>query len=137
MSGAPKIRSKDVLLVDGDFRSSQRLADLLREDGFDVEVVRDGTAAIKRLSGAPVPGTLITELALPLTDGETIARYARSRDPGVRVVVLTRHPHLLVPGRFVGPPPVVMTKPLDYARLLEVLRGGSEPRSVIPPSPRS
>lgn len=69
-----------------------------------------------------MPGTLVTELALPLSDGETLARYARARDPSVRVVVLTRYPHLLVPGRVGGPTPVVMTKPLDYARLLDILR---------------
>lgn len=136
MSGQPRTRAQGVLLVDGDVRSSHRLAELLREDGFDVEVLRDGASAINRLSCAPMPGTLITELALPSTDGETIARFARSRDPSVRVVVLTRHPHLMVPERFVGASPVVLTKPLDYAQLLEVLRGpGSLERgSSIPAS---
>jgi DNA-binding response OmpR family regulator len=139
MSGNPLVRSNKVLLVDGDLRTSERLADLLREDGFDVDVLRDGVLAMDRLSRAPIPGTLITELALPFSDGESVARYARSRDPGVRVVVLTRHPHLMVPGRFAGPTPVVMTKPLDYARLLEVLRGAGAPEqsSVLPASPRN
>ena len=139
MSRPSRTRAQEVLLVDGDARTSHRLAELLREDGFDVEVLRDGASAIDRLSSAPVPGTLITELALPLTDGETIARFARSRDPTVRVVVLTRHPHLIVPGRVAGATPLVFTKPLDYAQLLEVLRGPASPErsSSVPASPRN
>jgi|SRR6188768_1730351 len=139
MARQPPQRSNQVLLVDGDLRTSHRLAELLREDGFEVDVLRDGLAARDRLACAPMPGTLITELALPLSDGESLARFARSRDPSVRVVVLTRHPHLMVPGRFSGPTPVVMTKPLDYARLLEVLRGTSAPElaSVFSASPRN
>jgi DNA-binding NtrC family response regulator len=120
MSGKPPARSNKVLLVDADFRTSQRLAELLREDGFEVEVARDGAAAIARLSRTPLPGTLITELGIPLADGATIARYARGQDPALRVIVLTRHPHLLAPN-FSQPTPVVLTKPLDYARLLELL----------------
>jgi len=108
--------------VDGDLRTSQRLAALLREDGFEVDVLRDGLSAKEHLTRSAMPGTLVTELALPLSDGETLARYARSRDPDVRVVVLTRYPHLIVPGRVGGPTPFVMTKPLDYARLLDILR---------------
>lgn len=139
MSGKAKPRSKKVLIVDADFRTAQRLAMLLEDDGFEVEVVRDGAAAVARLARDPTPGTLITELAVPLTDGETIARYALAQDPRMQVIVLTRHPHLLVPARFPGRPPVVLTKPLDYARLLEVLRGfsGIEETSVRLASPRS
>jgi DNA-binding response OmpR family regulator len=139
MARQPSSRSNQILLVDGDLRTSNRLAELLREDGFEVDVLRDGLAARDRLACAPMPGTLITELALPLSDGESLARFARSRDASVRVVVLTRHPHLVVPGRLSGPLPVVMTKPLDYPQLLDVLRGANttELASVAPASPRN
>ena len=130
MSSSSKSRSRKVLLVDADFRTSQRLAELLGEDGFDVEVVRDGAAAIARLSRAPSPGTLITELSVALVDGTALARYGRSLDPALRVIVLTRHPNLLVPSSFGGSAPAVLTKPLDYAKLLELLEDGARSDSA-------
>jgi two-component system, NtrC family, nitrogen regulation response regulator GlnG len=114
-----------VLLVDGDFRTSQRLAALLQEDGFCVDVVRDGASAIARLAEDPVPNILITELHVPSTDGITIARFARSRNPGIQLVVLTRHANQPLPPAFGTRPPVVLSKPLDYARLMELLVVGS------------
>lgn len=131
MSPSSKPRSNKLLLVDADYRTSRRLAGLLAEDGFDVEVVRDGAAAIARLSRSPMPGTLITELSVALADGAAIARYGRSLDPGLRVIVLTRHPNLLVPSSFGGSAPAVLTKPLDYPRLLELLRDGSRAESAL------
>lgn len=122
MSGSQRVRSNEVLLVDADYRTSQRLASLLEDDGFRVQVLCDGASAISRLARSPLPGTLITELSVPVTDGETVARYARSRDPQMQIVVLTRHPHLLKAQAFEQPTPVVLTKPLDYAQLLEILR---------------
>lgn len=141
MSSSSTSRARRVLLVDADFRTSQRLAELLAEDGFEVEVVRDGAAAIARLSRAPLPGTLITELSVALADGSAIARYGRSLDPALRVIVLTRHPHLLVPSSFGGAAPALLTKPLDYAQLLELLqeaaaRSDSVPAAARAPSPR-
>ena len=69
MSASQKTRCTRVLLVDGDFRTSQRLAALLSEDGYEVEVARDAASAIVRLGRAPLPDTLITELKVPLGDG--------------------------------------------------------------------
>jgi len=132
MSLFPKSRSNEVLLVDADRRTSKRLASLLGDDGFQVQVLCDGASALARLAHAPLPGTLITELAIPLVDGETIARYARSRDPALRIVVLTRHPHLLKPESFADPRPVILTKPLDYARLLELLQETPTEKAVAP-----
>jgi DNA-binding response OmpR family regulator len=122
MSGIPGDLQNKILLVDGDFRSSHRLATLLSEDGYDVEVVRDASAAIVRLGRAPLPDTLITELKVPLGDGAALARYARSQASAVQVIVLTRYPNLLVPADFGAQQPTLLAKPLDYPRLLETLK---------------
>jgi CheY-like chemotaxis protein len=121
MPDSAKPHPNRVLLVDGDVRTSQRLADLLRDDGFDVEVARDGAAAIARLARVPVPDALISELKLSVADGAAVARFGRAQHAGLQVVFVTRDPNLLVAGALTAPPQAILTKPLDYARLLEVL----------------
>jgi CheY-like chemotaxis protein len=111
-----------VLLVDGDLRTSQRLAGLLREDGYEVEVTRDGPSALASLARSPYPDVLITEHSVPLADGATIARFGLSQRPAMQVVVLTRYPNLKISAAFGTPPPAVLSKPLDYGRLLELLK---------------
>lgn len=114
-----------VLLLDADLRTSQRLAQLLEEDGFPVEVLGDGKSAIARLELPPSPGFLITELSLPSIDGVTVARFAAGKSPSLRVIVLTRHPNLFDPMSFGAAVPSVLTKPLDYGLLMRLL---TEPR---------
>ncbi len=124
------IRSNKVLLVDGDLRTSHRLAELLAQDGYEVDVARDGADALTRLSLTPAPSALITELRLPVGDGATIARYARLRSPELRVVVLTRYVNAVIPATFGSPAPVVLSKPLEYQRLLDALNGRSVEEEV-------
>jgi two-component system response regulator RegX3 len=138
MPSSPPTRSKRVLLVDGDFRTSERLAGLLREDGYDVEVSRDGPGAMASLARSPSPDVLITELSVPLADGATIARFALSQRPTMQIVVLTRYPNLAVPAAFGAT--AVLSKPLDYGCLLQLLHSapasaaGSAVRAASPRS---
>ncbi len=122
MSAAPR-RSNRILLLDADTRTSRRLASLLEEDGFEVEVLCDGASALARLAESPLPDTLITELSLPRTDGATVARRASAVSPGMRIIVLTRHPHLVHSTSFGAAVPLVLTKPLDLRRLMLLLNG--------------
>jgi CheY-like chemotaxis protein len=121
MSTVSAHRAPRVLLVDGDARTSRRLAELLAQDGYEVDVARDGAEALSRLAHAPGPDALITELTLRVGDGVSVARSARMRTPELIVVVLTRHANAVVPSRFGEPLPTVLSKPLDYDRLLAVL----------------
>jgi DNA-binding response OmpR family regulator len=103
---------KTILLVDEDTRTLRTLAQMLREDGFVVEIACDGAAALARLSRDPIPDAVVTNLNVPRADGVSIGRYARARRAEVRVVYVTEHPNLL---------PIsekeVMTKPVEYAEL--------------------
>jgi DNA-binding response OmpR family regulator len=122
MSEAEVSRPYVVLLVDDDLRTTRRMADMLREDGFAVEIARDGAAAVARLSRPPAPDALVTELTTAHADGVAIGRFARLQRPGLPVLVLTGHPHLLGPEAFAGgPPALLLTKPFDYAALRAAL----------------
>lgn len=112
-----------VLLVDDDFRTSRLLAKMLREDGFDVELAKDGASAIGRLTRTPLPDILVTDLHMPDVDGLAVTHFARSREPRLPIVFVTGHPHLAVGVlATLNPVPVVLTKPIEYARLVEELR---------------
>lgn len=106
-----------VLLVDDDARTARRMAQMLREDGFIVEVVRDGSSAIARLTRPPVPEILVTDLRMTEVDGLSVARFARSQRPGLPIFVVTGYPNLLCAKDFGEPSPIVFTKPIEYDQL--------------------
>jgi CheY-like chemotaxis protein len=104
-----------LLIVDDDVRSARILAQLLREDGFQVEIATDGASAIGRLARSPIPDTLITDFRMPLAGGEEVARYARSRCANMPIFVVTGYPELVadLSAKF-EPALVVFSKPLPY-----------------------
>ena len=117
-----------ILLVDDDTRTARLLAHMLREDGFEVDLVWDGAAAIGRLSKSPLPDVLVTDLEMPYVDGVALTHFARARAPELPVVIVTGYPNLAQQiDDDTGAQPVVLTKPLDYGRLTEELRKASRP----------
>jgi len=131
MSATEAPRPYVVLLVDDDLRTTRRMADMLREDGFAVEIARDGAAAVARLSRSPVPDALVTELTTAHADGLAIGRFARTQRPGMPVLVLTGYPNLFVASAFAGGPPALLfTKPVDYLTLRGALRDSLDPSNL-------
>jgi DNA-binding NtrC family response regulator len=108
-----------ILVVDDDERSARTLANMLREDGYDVDVAVDGAHAIARLSHSPAPTVLITDIRMPHADGATVSHYARLRKPGMPIIMVTGYPHLAP--RSLQPQPIVLTKPIDYDDLSAAL----------------
>ena len=118
-----------VLLVDDDVRTARTLARMLREDGNDVDFAADGAAAISRLTRDPVPDVLVTDMMMPFADGVAVTHYARSRRADMPVFIVTGYP-LLVSRvtEAIRPPPIVLTKPLNYESFSEQVRGALRPR---------
>ena len=112
-----------VLLVDDDTRTARLLAHMLREDGFDVELARDGAIAIGRLTRDPFPDVLVTDLHMPNVDGVAVTQFARSKEPLLPVVIVTGHPNMALGlGATLNPLPVILVKPVEYAKLADELR---------------
>lgn len=122
-SGKEPVTSALILLVEDDVRSARILVRMLRDDGYDVELATDGAAAIARLTRRPLPDVLVTDLRMPHADGEAVARYARSLEPSMPVLLVTGYPEMAA--RIEGPirdEMTVLTKPLDYAELVADIR---------------
>jgi CheY-like chemotaxis protein len=114
-------RRQLLLVVDDETRATRILARMLREDGFDVEIVFDGAAAISRLSRAPIPDALVTDVRMPHVDGVAVAKYARSRRRSMPVVFVTGYPQLVALEADDLGASVVVTKPVDYTTLSQQL----------------
>jgi two-component system cell cycle sensor histidine kinase/response regulator CckA len=112
-----------LLVIDDDQRTANRLASMLEEDGYVVEVLRDGRDALDRLEREPAPSGIITDLIMPRAGGIAILGEARRRWKDIPVVFVTGHPELLArPALPIDPAPLVLTKPISYGELSEALQ---------------
>ncbi len=109
-----------VLIVDDNTASRDVLGVLLREDGYDTELLGDGATAIARLSCGPVPDCLITDFHLPTADGLAVARHARGLLGKLAIFVVTGDPRAVACAMSeLEEPFEVITKPLEYAVLVQ------------------
>lgn len=78
IDGAEAVHPRSyILIVEDDPTVSEVVARYLGRDGFEVEVVRDGHAAIERAKARP-PDAMILDLMLPGLDGLEVFRRIRS-----------------------------------------------------------
>ena len=109
-----------VLLVDEDARSARLLARLLREDGYAVEVERNGASALRRLDATPtLDAVIVTDDRMPFADGLAVVRASKTRDAAIPVFIVTAYPELFDDAAL--PRSQVFTKPLFYAALTAAL----------------
>jgi signal transduction histidine kinase/ActR/RegA family two-component response regulator len=86
-----RVRRRRVLIVDDNADSGESLRDLLRLDGHDVAVTRDGPAALATLDHFAAEIVLL-DVGLPRMDGFMVAHALRARygtRPRPRIVALT------------------------------------------------
>lgn len=60
-----------VLVVDDDVNARNALGALLRDDGHEVEVARDGIDALAKLASF-VPDVIVTDMKMPRMDGQAL-----------------------------------------------------------------
>jgi len=77
-----------ILIVDDDRGMCQLLTDLLREDGYEVEVAHDGASAIAKHQALPFDLT-ITDLMMPRMKGVELVARLREIDGGAVVLLIT------------------------------------------------
>ncbi len=83
-----KNKRSRILVVDDDPAMCQLLTDLLREEGYEVDVARDGASAVAKYQAAPFDLT-ITDLMMPKMKGIELIAKLREIDSGTLVLLIT------------------------------------------------
>ncbi len=112
----PQAASRRILVVEDDYDIRIGVARVLRDEGYEVEVVADGEdarAAVNR----DRPGLILLDLMLPVVSGQELLQELRASGNTVPVVVITAAPNA---ANVRGLP--VLVKPLNVDDLLRAAR---------------
>src|SRR3954468_22895247 len=77
-----------ILVVDDEVNARTALADLLRDEGFEVEMAADAFKALGKYE-AFAPHVVITDLKMPAMDGIELVKKIRATDDPAAVIVMT------------------------------------------------
>jgi DNA-binding NtrC family response regulator len=114
-------RSGRVLVVDDEVNARTALAELLREEGYDVEMAADAFKALGKYESF-APHVVVTDLKMPGMDGIELVKKIRASEEPSAVVVMTAFGAVqtAVDAMRAGASDY-LTKPLNFAELLVVL----------------
>lgn len=112
-----------ILIVEDDEGVQASLTTLLREEGYEVEIARDGSEALSRLSDGPPPSLILLDLSMPRMDGVEFRsrQLADSRVANVPVIVLSARPDARQTAHRLGAADV-LPKPTSFRLLLEAIQ---------------
>jgi two-component system NtrC family response regulator/two-component system response regulator HydG len=115
----PRVR---VLVVDDEENALGALADILRDEGYEVATTKDGEEALAAADSF-APAVVLADLRMPKMDGLELMEKLRERGSEAKVVVMTAHGSVAtaVKAMKMGAADY-LTKPLDADELLVVLR---------------
>lgn len=83
----------DVLVVDDEPHIGALLADLLTEEGYTVEVARDGQEALELINHGLRPSLVIADLMMPRLTGAELAAALRARRSAAPPIALMSGDH--------------------------------------------
>src|SRR5439155_24703749 len=110
-----------VLIVEDDADLREMMAQLLTLEGFQAATVANGREALQYLGGSEQPEVILLDLMMPVMDGWEFRRRQKA-DPQmsrVPVIVLSALDQTRADGLA---PDAFLKKPLDFDRLLELVR---------------
>jgi DNA-binding NtrC family response regulator len=84
----PRVKPARILIVDDDRAMCQLLTDLLREDGYELDVAHDGASAIEKYRQSRFDLT-VTDLMMPKMKGTELVMRLREIDSGALVLLIT------------------------------------------------
>ncbi len=114
-------RSGKVLVVDDEVSARTTLADLLRDEGYEVEMAADAFKALGKIA-AFGPQVVVCDLQMPGMDGIELVKRVRALDDPAAVIVMTAFGAVQTAVEAMRSGAAdYLTKPLDFDELLLVL----------------
>jgi DNA-binding NtrC family response regulator len=80
----------NILVADDEEAVRESLAEVLREEGYEVTAVADGSAAIEALHQQDFD-LVVSDIRMPNADGLAVLRHAREAAPQTLVLLMTAH----------------------------------------------
>ncbi|MDF3069592.1 MAG: DNA-binding response regulator, AraC family [Polyangiaceae bacterium] len=105
-----------VLIVEDDEDARDSVAEVLRDEGFEVLTAGDGIAALELLSRIPPPSAVVLDLSLPRMGGLELLERVRAQEAlaNLHVCVLSGQPELP------SDVELAISKPLLVHRLVQI-----------------
>ncbi|HEY3052087.1 MAG TPA: response regulator [Thermoanaerobaculia bacterium] len=115
-------RSYRALVVEDDNAIHLLLKRVLEREGFSVDGVRNGEAAIQQLKDFEY-NLLIIDLIMPQVSGEQVLEFLDDTQPAsLRKVIITTASPRLLSRAFLSRVCCVLTKPFDVDKLIKLAR---------------
>lgn len=114
--------SPAILIVDDDPDIREALLDVLTDHGYSAEALSNGREALEYLRAGARPQLILLDLMMPVMDGLQF-RHEQVSDPELRelpVLLISAGNDVAKSAQALGVPHS-MRKPLDLAKLLEVV----------------
>jgi CheY-like chemotaxis protein len=117
-----------VLVVDDDETDRLGLAAVLRGDGHEVVLAKDGNEALELYLATHVH-VVVTDIVMPGRDGLSLISVLKEVDPRASIVAVSgKSPSKLEASKVYGAR--VLSKPVDRRRLLAAVRAAAAARGV-------
>jgi PAS domain S-box-containing protein len=120
----PRLAGKRVLVVDDDLGLCRSLAEILEGYGCAVETACDGLEGLRRIESGHFDAVL-SDVVMPNLDGYELFKAVHERWPALPVLMMTAFhydkDHIIKRSRMQGLQGVLFKKPVDPARLRDVL----------------
>ena len=120
-----------ILVVEDEAPLRALVADILREEGYEVEEARDGAQALDALARPRPdrPSAVVLDMMLPRLDGVSLLRRLQAEGPRVPVVAMSASREHLAAAVHAGARGTI-PKPFDIDQLVEVVnRSCAQPRA--------
>jgi CheY-like chemotaxis protein len=120
----PRLAGVRILVADDDLGIRRTLAELLADEGCEVETAADGAEALAKLEAGRFDA-VISDVVMPHMDGYELFTTVKQRFPDLPVLMMTAfhydRDHVIKRSRLEGLEGVIFKKPVDSNRLRETL----------------
>jgi CheY-like chemotaxis protein len=122
-----------VLVVDDDDAIRELVAEILRDEGYEVTQARNGAVALEHLGSGAHFELIVLDMRMPLMDGWQFAAELDRRGLAVPIVVMTAAQNARRWAEEIGAAGYI-AKPFSIDDLLEAARTASHPESPAAPA---